>query len=99
MVRTVARPAKGRPNGLCARGGASRDPRRYLQDRKADCAQPAGAERAASGSLADIASAWQIVDWYRQRWMIEQLFRTMKLQGLQVEASQIDTAERLLKLI
>ncbi|MCP4381263.1 MAG: IS4 family transposase, partial [Hyphomicrobiales bacterium] len=47
----------------------------------------------------DIASAWQIVDWYRQRWMIEQLFRTMKLQGLQVEASQIDTAERLLKLI
>ncbi len=31
--------------------------------------------------------------------MIEQLFRTMKLQGLQVEASQIDTAERLLKLI
>lgn len=47
----------------------------------------------------DVASAWQIVDWYRQRWMIEQLFRVMKRQGLQVEASQIDTADRLLKLV
>lgn len=47
----------------------------------------------------DVDSAWQIVDWYRQRWIIEQLFRVMKLQGLQVEASQLDTADRLLKLI
>ena len=47
----------------------------------------------------DVDSAWQIVDWYRQRWMIEQLFRVMKQQGLQVEASQIETADRLLKLI
>lgn len=45
------------------------------------------------------AAAWQIVDWYRRRWTIEQLFRVMKRQGLQVEASQLDSAERLLKLI
>ena len=49
--------------------------------------------------VEDTDSAWQIVDWYRQRWIIEQLFRVMKQQGLQVEASQLDTADRLLKLI
>ena len=43
--------------------------------------------------------AWQIVDWYRRRWTIEQLFRILKKQGLQIEDSQIDTANRLLKLV
>jgi hypothetical protein len=47
----------------------------------------------------DAESAWRIVGWYAQRWMIEQLFRLMKLQGLKVEDSQIATADRLLKLI
>lgn len=49
--------------------------------------------------VSDAESAWQIVDWYAQRWMIEQLFRVMKQQGLKVEDSQLDTADRLLKLI
>jgi len=49
--------------------------------------------------VGDGESAWQIVDWYAQRWMIEQLFRVMKQQGLKVEDSQLDTADRLLKLI
>ena len=43
-------------------------------------------------------SAWRIVGWYRQRWTIEQLFRTLKQQGLQLEDSQVETADRLLKL-
>jgi hypothetical protein len=47
----------------------------------------------------DIAAAWQIVDWYRMRWVIEQFFRTLKKQGLQIEDSQLDTADRLLKLV
>jgi len=49
--------------------------------------------------LSNAKSAWQIVDWYAQRWMIEQLFRVMKLQGFKIEDSQLDTADRLLKLI
>jgi len=49
--------------------------------------------------VSDAGTAWQIVDWYRQRWMIEQLFRLMKLQGLKVEDSQLATADRLTKLI
>jgi hypothetical protein len=43
-------------------------------------------------------AAWQIVAWYKLRWVIEQLFRILKTQGLQLEDSQIAGAERLLKL-
>ena len=43
-------------------------------------------------------AAWQIVAWSKLRWVIEQLFRILKKQGLQLEASQIASAERLLKL-
>jgi len=48
--------------------------------------------------VPDAVTAWQIVGWYQQRWTIEQLFRTLKQQGLQLEDSQLDTAERLIKL-
>ena len=48
---------------------------------------------------ANDTAAWQIVDWYRLRWTIEQLFRVLKSQGLRIEDSQIDSAEVLLKLI
>ena len=34
--------------------------------------------------------AWQIVAWYKLRWTIEQLFRTLKKQGLQLEDSQVE---------
>jgi hypothetical protein len=43
--------------------------------------------------------AWRIVGWYRRRWIIEQFFRTMKLQGLRIEDSQLATADRLCKLL
>ena len=44
------------------------------------------------------AAAWRIVEWYKARWTIEQLFRVMKTQGLKLEDSQLGTADRLLKL-
>jgi len=49
--------------------------------------------------VADAKAAWQIVDWYRQRWIIEQLFRVLKTQGFRIEDSQLDSADLLLKLI
>jgi hypothetical protein len=49
-------------------------------------------------SVQDAAMAWQVVAWYRMRWTIEQFFRTLKQQGLQLEDSQLETAERLMKL-
>lgn len=48
--------------------------------------------------IADAAMAWRIVEWYRARWTIEQLFRTLKKQGLQLEDSQLTTADGLIKL-
>lgn len=48
--------------------------------------------------VEDPAMAWQVVDWYRQRWTIEQFFRTLKQQGLRLEDSQLESAERLIKL-
>lgn len=48
--------------------------------------------------IEDAAMAWRVVGWYRQRWHIEQFFRTLKQQGLQLEDSQLENAERLIKL-
>lgn len=49
--------------------------------------------------LANAQDAWQIVEWYKQRWIIEQFFRVLKTQGFRLEDSQIGTADRLLKLV
>ena len=49
-------------------------------------------------AIADAAGAWQIVGWYQLRWIIEQMHRVLKSQGLQLEDSQVTTAERLEKL-
>lgn len=49
-------------------------------------------------AVRDAKDAWQIVGWYKQRWIIEQFFRSMKSQGLRIEDSQLATAERLIKL-
>src|SRR5215216_1495739 len=50
-------------------------------------------------SIANAADAWRIVSWYKQRWIIEQLFRSLKNQGLRIEDSQIESAEALIKLV
>lgn len=49
-------------------------------------------------SISNTAQAREIIEWYRQRWQIEQLFRTLKKQGLNIESSQLETAEGLIKL-
>jgi hypothetical protein len=48
--------------------------------------------------VADAEKAWEIVGWYQARWTIEQLFRVTKSQGLQLEDSQLASADRLVKL-
>lgn len=65
---------------------------------------PAGAEAITwrlltTHAAPNAVAAWQIVDWYRKRWVIEQFFRTLKKQGLQIEDSQIETADCLIKLV
>jgi Transposase DDE domain len=52
-----------------------------------------------SHEVARADDAWRIVEWYQQRWIIEQFFRVLKTQGFKLEDSQIGSAERLLKLV
>ena len=64
---------------------------------------PAGVEplhrrRLTTHDVTSVDAAWQIVAWYKLRRIIEPLFRIPKKQGLQLEDSQIASAERLLKL-
>ena len=46
-----------------------------------------------------VEQALTVIGWYRQRWHIEQLFRTLKRQGLRVEESVIEDGEALEKLV
>lgn len=48
--------------------------------------------------VKDIKAALRIVEWYRLRWNIEQLFWVMKSQGFDIESSQLTTADALMKL-
>ena len=45
-----------------------------------------------------IEQALTVIGWYRLRWHIEQLFRTLKRQGLRIEQSVIEDGEALEKL-
>lgn len=42
--------------------------------------------------------AVKIIEWYRARWQIEQLFRTLKRKGLDIESSQVTEQASLEKL-
>jgi hypothetical protein len=48
--------------------------------------------------VAGIEQAFTVIHWYRLRWHIEQLFRTLKRQGLGIEQSVIEDGEALEKL-
>jgi len=48
--------------------------------------------------IADLGDAMEIVEWYRARWIVEQVFRTLKTQGFDLEESQIETRAALEKL-
>lgn len=38
------------------------------------------------------------MEWYKQRWNIEQVFRTLKSKGLRIETSQLEDYEKLQKI-
>jgi hypothetical protein len=48
--------------------------------------------------VESVKQALIVIDWYRQRWHIEQLFRTLKRQGLGIEQSVVEDGEALEKL-
>lgn len=46
-----------------------------------------------------VEMACRIVAWYRKRWYVEQLFRTLKRQGLDIEGSQGEDGKGLERLV
>lgn len=46
----------------------------------------------------DYEDACRMIGYYRQRWQIEQLFRTLKKQGLDIESSELESVESIQKL-
>lgn len=49
-------------------------------------------------TIETVAQALAVIGWYRLRWHIEQLFRTLKRQGLRIEESVVEDGEALKKL-
>ena len=49
--------------------------------------------------VRDEAEAWAVVELYRRRWAIEQLFRTLKTQGFDIEGLRIEHPEPRDKLV
>jgi IS4 transposase len=39
------------------------------------------------------------VGWYKKRWLIEQLFRTLKTHGVNIEESQVVEGHALMNLV
>jgi Transposase DDE domain len=50
-------------------------------------------------AVESVEQAITVIAWYRLRWHIEQLFRTLKRQGLRIEQSVIEEGEALEKLV
>jgi hypothetical protein len=46
-------------------------------------------------AITSLKSAIQILIWYTWRWIIEQIFRTMKNKGLKIEDSQIEDPKKM----
>jgi hypothetical protein len=87
----IARP-KGRPAAAKAATLPASVTLTMVEAREID--PPAGIEPAhwrllTTHTVTDIADARRIVGFYRARWTIEQLFRTLKTQGFQVEALRL----------
>lgn len=48
--------------------------------------------------VKDFADAKRMIGYYQLRWQIEQMFRVLKKQGLNLEASQLESAEAIKKM-
>jgi hypothetical protein len=50
-------------------------------------------------TVADPAQARRVIDLYRQRWIIEEFFRTLKTAGFDIEAADISEPQAMINLV
>jgi hypothetical protein len=50
------------------------------------------------GGLLRTSTTIQVIEWYRWRWRIEQLFATLKQAGLNLEATQLESVAAIQRL-
>lgn len=62
-------------------------------------ASPAHWRLLTTRAVDDAVQAWAVVDLYRKRWAIEQLFRTLKTQGFDIEGLRIEDPQPRDKLV
>jgi len=61
--------------------------------------QPVSWTLLTSHPVDTVEEAWQIVEFYKQRWNIEQIFRLLKSRCLRFESSQLSAYEKMQKLM
>ncbi len=49
--------------------------------------------------INNLSDVFEVIHWYKLRWRIEELFRTLKKEGLDVESSQLETGNGLKNLV
>ena len=90
-----------RPKGTADKNQAGTVPLWVVDVQEAD--PPEGAEAVhwrllTTHEISTLEQARQIVAWYRMRWIVEQVFRSMKADCLRIEDSQLETAACFTKL-
>lgn len=80
---------KGKPKEL-----ADSVPMYLVYVRELDSSVPLGEEALewvlwTSGAVENLQDALQIIDWYKKRWIIEELFSLLKTKGVALEQSQL----------
>jgi len=93
---TIVKPKK------CTDESASKSVKLYVVEAKElDCPseqEPVHWRLFTTHIVNDFSEAKQIILWYRMRWIIEQVFRTVKSQGINIEESQTELGDNLMKL-
>jgi len=84
----VSRPVNGADPALPARVAMTLVDVREVSTPE-DGSEPVHWRLLTSHAVADAAAARRIVDLYRQRWIVEEFFRTLKTAGFDIEAADI----------